>query len=115
MATTMHAHIEVKIRNSWQHYSDPVITRADDLLAELSRGGEAVCRNQGLPRDANLITRGSYDENRRQGHCPHDEGWLDSNGLRTLGRDVFRKRINGGSVADHAGFEDARVVFWFEN
>lgn len=109
MATMMHAHIEVRIRDSWQHYSDPVIENAGGFIASLSG------KNQGLPRDANLITRGSYDENKQQGHGPRGEGWLDSNDLKTLSPDVFRKRINGRPIADHAGFEDARVVFWFEN
>lgn len=28
---------------------------------------------------------------------------------------IFKTYINGGSIMDHRGFDDARVLFWFDN
>lgn len=141
MGCTMHAHIEVKCRGTWQHYANPIVTRDYGLFALIAGvrsedrpGITPICKHRGLPKDVSIITKACYDETRGDGL--HHEGWLESDELFPLqdelyrlnpdvkrtGIDrldleygIFRTYINENCIATHTGFEDSRIVFWFDN
>lgn len=94
-----------------------------------------VRKENALPDDMSDVTRLclSYDE---QNRSPYNWGMLDSTGIRFLQKELirirgllkgswmyddwcwdveefFHTRINGRPLAEHEGFEDSRIVFWF--
>ncbi len=135
MGATIHMHIEVKKDGQWQQYSAPSIFRDGqffDLLAGIYGVDFPVVPLKGLPDDLSSLTQYCYELDTKS-YRPHHQGWLSSDELQQLQRrllelnpavhplDVdlevsyFHCYINGGSVASHQGFEDSRLIFWFDN
>ena len=135
MSTSIHMHIEVKKDGQWQHYSAPSMLREGqffDLLAGIYGIDTPVVPVKGLPNDMSGITQYCYEMD-SESYCPHHQGWLSSAELRLLQqrlRDLnpamdpfdvdlegvfFHCYINGNAVSSHQGFEDSRLIFWFDN
>ena len=141
MGCTMHTHIEVKRGDRWGHFAAPNVKRdykLFNLIAAVRNNPPdnraPVCKHFGLPDDMPAITR--VCRNGDAGLGIHHEGWLDANDIRELqdrlyavspgiertGIDaldlehsIFNTYILGGCIASHAGFDDVRIVFWFDN
>lgn len=86
-----------------------------------------------LPEDISEVTAVCHRKESEQ-YDLHHEGWLEGrfiptlqqelnrymsykakNGPMDLEEDIFHTYINGSSIAAHDGFEDVRIVFWFDN
>lgn len=141
MGTTMHAHIEVKTDGKWLHYGCPDITR-DYLLFACVNGTrketfetnpkifqqiQPVARIHILPNDMSYVTKICYAQQSSQYKC-HNYGVLESADLFTLQRllskfdtkydleeNVFKTYINNNAISAHDGFDDVRVIFWFDH
>lgn len=139
MGTTMNAYIEVKHAGMWLLYANPAMKRDYDLFNLIAQvRDEAPIKSEikyhaGLPKDLSLGTKLCSEELRGYGmRCP---GWLDSEQIRTLQDELYKMRpdvkrtgideldlehsifhtyINKNSIAGHSGFEDSRLVFWFD-
>ena len=141
MATTMHAHIEYRTKDGdWLHYAAPDV-KADYRLFSIVAGIRSettgirrpLAAPRGLPPDLSEVTRISYGLDKDNGSLKGEtwlgadefvrlqERWNELNpGLGSLEKDfeetVFSTYGPGGTaIATHNGFEDARVVFWFED
>lgn len=145
MGCNMHAHIELRLKddNTWHHYGSPAIRRDYDLfslvagkkLNRLPRVHSKVMETgiathlTKLPEDASIITKISYkqDNERYTPKClcvlPADSLVPLQNHLDDLndGHDrdlegaIFRTYINGNALAAHQGYEDLRIICWFDN
>lgn len=92
-----------------------------------------VAWKEGLPDDISYVTRVCHKTDAND-YKLHHEGWLDRQtivdlqkellryrghisryGPMDLEEDIFHTYISGGSIAAHRGFEDVRIVFWFDN
>lgn len=144
MGCDMHAHIEVKLNGVWQHYSAPIVERFYGLfnLVAFVRPEDTenvginycVCKHFGFPEDASDLTKYCYELDASKGR--HHAGYLTARELEELQEElylhyphvkrtgidrldldynIFRTYINGNSIAYHSGFEDSRLVFWFDN
>lgn len=143
MGANIHVHIEVKINGQWHHYAAPIVRRDYQLFAAVnglraedirpSNRPNAISTHHKLPGDISLITRLSLEEDRGRGL--HDFGYLTSNDLVVLQNELYRIRpevyrtgfdeldleysifrtyVNGSTIASHPGYEDARVVYWYD-
>lgn len=139
----LQAHIEVKIKDRWLHYGAPTIDTDHILFAFINGHGLEYIRESltedirpcasisGLPKDISEITELSYNQG-GTGEILYEEGCLTSEDLRSmqarmayfaeahdprwkcnLETDIFRAYINNRPIADHTGYDDSRVVFWF--
>lgn len=143
MGTTMHAHIEVKKDGKWLHYGCPDVSR-DYLVFACVDGTRKnsfkdsapssydrirpVCGIHELPDDMSEVTSVCLEEDRDCGlkgfgviYAPEIAALqkelkeLMPSGLNDLEEDIFKTYIAGGSIAAHKGFEDVRIVFWYDN
>lgn len=143
--TRLHAHIEVKLKNKWFHYGAPAINADYTLFAFINGNGLEHMRKSiaadihpcasinGLPEDLSKITKISYNQDKTDGAL-YEEGCLTSEDLCSLQTrmqdfagihdpwwecslesDIFGTYINNKPIADHTGYDDSRVVFWFSN
>lgn len=142
MGCNMHAHIEVKRFGKWGHYAAPHVVR-DYKLFNLIAGVRAddianpqlpVCTHFELPEDMSIVSRTCLEQ--ESGFGAHHKGWLDADEIRELQRrlydiypdvqrtgidecdleeSIFHTYIAGNCIADHQGFDDVRLVFWFDN
>lgn len=145
MGTTMHAHIEVKKNGEWLHYGCPNVTRNYLVFACINGTRKEDFKEQPeiydkihpvttiheLPYDMSEVTKfcleidndryklknfgvmNAEDIENLQHHIweiknPRD---LDFD----LEEDVFKTYIGGNSIAAHEGFDDVRIIFWFDN
>lgn len=145
MGTTMHAHIEVKVDGKWEHFACPCVTRnylvfacingmrRDDFEDDptIYNKIRPVSRIHKIPEDISEITRKclKFDESQYtlKGHGVLESDDLmrlqemlrDIKGIRDLDYDleygVFHTYINGNAIYTHYGFDDARIVYWFDN
>lgn len=144
MGTTIHAHIEVKKNNTWFHYATPDVNRNYMLFAatngERLEDFRPNVRDKiipqtsikGLPDDISDITKICYEYDINGRHV-HGEGALTANDIRNLQRHLyelnemelnyqnkwcletlFKTYINDGTIASHKGWDDARIVFWYD-
>ena len=137
MSIGSHMHIEVKKDGKWFHFASPDIPRDSaffDLVSGVCLRLKPVADPRGLPGDMSEITRFCHDQDRQHNRL-HHRGWLDSGELAELQRRLdehyggsgkdpreydlehgyLRTSIDGGTIADHRGWDDARLVFWFDN
>ncbi len=142
MGTTIHAHIEVKRGNRWLHYGAPNVDRnyfvfacisgerKEDLREPIRSRIKPQASITGLPDDMSEVTKFCYNQD-KHGMITHGEGVLTADNLRSLQshlredndfyirydleEDVFRTYINGNSIASHQGWDDVRIVFWYDN
>lgn len=129
MGRDMYAHIEVKYNGDWHHYAAPSVDR-DKRLFDLF-----VARGQtsDIPYDASVVTKHCYELAKRRyeprnvcvvrsGKLPalqdaiHDAYGEPRNIARhDLEYNIFRTYVDEGTLAEHSGFDDLRVVCWFDN
>lgn len=137
MGCDIHAHVEVKIRGKWEHYNHPQINRNYALFYRMAgvRGGhlEPISEPRGLPEDVSVTTRFDSDH---WGEDGHTHSWLSAQEAGMVQHEFANKQpgspptfgyLFGNYIESHlsspndakrlidAGFEDARVVFWFDN
>lgn len=133
MGASIHMHLEVKSDGKWLHYAAPHIfrnPRVFDAMAGLY-GGQPVRPVSGLPADLSEITRFCHEQDSGNFRL-HHEGCLDADGIHALRErlrqtdlphelpidledDVLHCYINGNGFESHQGWDDARLVFWFDN
>ncbi len=141
MGCDIHAHVEVRIKGEWHHYSDVDIDRNYALFEKMAgvRGDDsnAISLPRGLPADLSAVTRISYESWRGDAHsmswlnskemgaieewtCERRKRWeADNPGQYDSSRPIFGYIF--GDRADEwpdvGGFSksDLRVVFWFDN
>lgn len=143
MGTTIHAHIEVKKDNRWLHFAAPHVTQDYLLFAAINGEGlewfresvkERICPQAsvtGLPDDLSEITAFCYEQDKAS--CKlHGEGALTTEDLirlqahlkeindsiydkYDLEEHIFRTYINGNAIASHQGWDDVRIVFWYDH
>lgn len=139
MGTTMHAHIEVRQNGRWLHYANPNVPQnyvLFDMIAGVRNEDPdiiPVASFHSLPGDMSDITRACWEYDRNMFRA-HNTGILTSDDLTKLQHNltayaenhswcvdmdlehvIFRTYINHGSIAAHVGFDDSRIVFWFDN
>lgn len=144
MGCDIHVHIEVKKNGEWFHFGSPKLTR-DYLLFALIDGVrkegllhsdkvEPVAKIHDLPKDMCFVTRMCFDQDAGLG--VHNIGVLAAGDLVELqnklyalgpmfGRQgfeeldlewgIFKTFINGNAMSEHKGWDDLRIVFWFDN
>lgn len=144
MGCDIHAHIEVRKDYKWYHFAAPRIDRNYGLFTIIAgqRLGRApfdmacepgVASMRVLPDNMSEVTKVCYEQDKSLG--PHDVCVLDADGIRQLQLklnrhyndddhnskgcdlewDVFHTYINGSSIAAHSGWDDVRIVCWFDN
>jgi hypothetical protein len=139
MGCDIHAHVEIKVSGKWYHYNHPKIDRYYELFARMANvrnngSIEPISEPRGLPEDITFTTR--YDRN-WDGVDGHSDSWLSAKEVADLGKWVEAKRKefapkvwysfehhdvgyifgNGWDDCERRpkGYEDARLVFWFDN
>lgn len=140
MGCDIHVHVEVKIKDKWEHYSVLHIGRSYSLFAKMAgvRGGETpISQPRGLPQDISVVT--AFD-NAEWGVDGHSHSWLSAVEAGEVQRwyeeqcgeldfsrpplfgylfgnyiDSYVKYPEDGKHLRELGYEDARVVFWFDN
>ena len=142
MGCFMRTHIEVKKNGRWYHLSQPMV-RQDYYLYTVIAGVRAdnyprvkpVANIHTIPDDISFVTQMCLEQD-KSGYFIHDEGVLTAEDLQLLqdrlyeynpsiqrtGCDeldleesVFRTYINGNTLSEHQGWDDLRIVFWFDN
>lgn len=143
MGCNIHAHIELKKDGRWHHFAAPNIKRNYKLFALMGAeradalvgtGVQPVKHAIGIPGDATETTLICREQDASRG--VHNECVLYASEIETLqdrlyelypdvkrtGIDeldledsIFRTYVNGGTIARHDGWDDARIVFWFDN
>lgn len=134
MGCDIHAHIEVKIRGRWEHYSCPPFIRNYQIFERICgvRGDEkeAIAPPRGLPHDMSAVTRACYEHEHRDAHSMT---WLTREEFCSL-IDWVEKEVPGGNIFQHHhigyltgnGFNlhpgsnpkeitDVRFICWFDN
>ncbi len=145
MGTTMHAHIEVKKNGTWLHYACPNVTRNYLFFAfvngtrkedfenqpDVYNKINPVCRINKIPDDISEVTSICLDMDAEVYRIKRF-GVLEGSDLETLQHrlwkfndsidpewdledGLFNTYIGGNSIAGHNGFDDVRVIFWFDN
>lgn len=140
MPCDIHAHIEIKINSSWEHYTHLIILRDYELFGRLA----GVCRTdllifapKGLPDGLSVITKMHVREWETNGHThtwlsadeikqlndeyckPDDDWWYGQNHLiRKAFGHVFGNlwcNFNDCKSNYPKAIEDIRLVCWFNN
>lgn len=145
MGTSIHMHIEVKDpQGQWHHIQAPHIYRDYvffDLLAGVWGKYKPVAPVRGLPEDASWLTQELYRQD-SEDYKLHHATWLNSEELVTLQErltdiatsekvrygggdtrqskrdledDYFHLYLRGNAVSRHQGWEDVRLIAWFDN
>lgn len=141
MGTTLHSHIEVKKDGIWYHFAAPAVERdylvfaaisgerLDSLSESLQKRVKPQASVKGLPNDLSLVTRVSYEQDKGLGL--HGEGVLTSTDIKNLQEhlwefddrngyrldlewNIFRTYISSSAIHVHKGWDDARIVFWYD-
>ena len=130
MDCDIHAHVEIKIKGRWEHYSCPLIPRSSLVFERICgvRGEvkNAIAAPRGLPKNLNIVTQMMVDEWDSDGH---DHTWLTAKELDGL-IDWVEKHIDNMWQHHHLGYlagnmfasesrpveiEDVRFICWFDN
>jgi hypothetical protein len=143
MGCDIHLHVEIKVKGRWLHYNNPSISR-DYWLFCLMAGvrqykdqgePEPISSPRGFPADASETTKFDY---LYDGGDAHSTSWLSSKEAgevqewhqRTRTKNIspplfgylfgnyidsYLKCPSDGERLAEMGYEDARVVFWFDN
>ena len=102
-------HIEVQKDGQWLHYSAPSILRDRDffdLVAGIYCNLDPIVTPRGLPADISPLTL----------QCRLNEIYPEKFSLeKDLEESYFHCYIGGGAIATHKGFDDARLIFWFDH
>lgn len=141
MGTEMHAHIEVLRNDVWYHFAAPILTNRIIFAAINGKSIEcfeesfqkkihpkASCK--GFPSNASEVTKICYKHDEKA-CCLNGAGVLTSDDINALQdhlwklheyeprshwmlEELFHTYINGGKIEDHHGWDDARIVFWYD-
>lgn len=133
MGCDIHAHVEVKLNNTWHHYSAPKINRWYALFAKMcgvrSNGTEIPIKlpDNKIPEDATVLTAHDYTDWDADAHSLTVFGLKELQELRewyVSGKpDVFEFDFRqhfclpyidwiGSQDVD---YQDIRMIFWFDN
>ena len=142
MGCDIHAHLEAKKDGAWHHLGSLDIDRDYVLFAILggARLDVAQARTDkkivpmanmsGIPDNASAETRRGFDRDGAY-FFTHSPGAIYASQLPRLKRmlekvdpcyrnganleeDVFHARVNDGTLTEHKGWDDLRIVFWFD-
>lgn len=139
MGTTMHAHIEVKVNNKWLHFAAPNVDRDYTVFALINgcrkedtvREIVPVAKIHEIPKDMSVITQLCLNKDQKA-YTLHDFCTLYPDEIRVLQaglrnlvpdktkaldleEDVFKTYINGNTIASHDGFDNSRIIIWYDN
>jgi hypothetical protein len=141
MGCDIHIHVEVKVNGTWHHYSHPSIARNYSLFARMANvrnGGNIapISEPRGLPPDVTFTTKIDCDH---YGNDGHSHSWLSAKEVAALlewqnSREIYSPAWSFATSlgclfsgtwdwdlhpedldAYPPGFEDARLVFWFDS
>lgn len=140
MGCDIHPHVEVKIKGKWEHYSTLCVSRNYLLFAKMAGVRnydiEAISPPRGLPEDVSVVTKFESDDYGVDGHT---HSWLSATEAGEIQRwyekhnpkpvhhpplfgylfgnhiDSYVRFPEDGKRIRELGYEDARVVFWFDN
>ena len=145
MATTIHAHIEVKKDGKWLHYGNPDVNTNYILFACINGLDKEEFKQRyfyhlihpaakvnELPDDISEVTKICLEMDKSDHARLRGFGVLDSEDIEKLQQnineinkssvkqcdleeDIFKTYIGGGAIAQHRGFDDVRIVFWFDH
>lgn len=129
MGRDMHAHIEVKYNGDWYHYAAPSVDRDRSLFDLFVAHG----RTGDIPHDASIVTKRCYELAKRR-YDPRNICVVQAEKLQALQDalhdaygeprnvsphdfeyNIFCTYVDEGTLAEHSGFDDLRVVCWFDN
>lgn len=141
MGCDIHVYVEVKINDKWYLFNQPKIDRYFELFTKMcgikSTGEiEPISQPRGLPDDISDVVKFDYEVNWKAD--AHSMSWLSDKEAGEVQRwyrerttDVFHKSglfgyLFGNSIDSYidkarykhlfdAGYQEARVVFWFDN
>ena len=141
MGCDMHAHVEIKVKGQWHHYAMPRVSRNYCLFWELAgirhngQRSNPIAAGRGVPGDATFTTKFDYDV--VWGADAHSPSWISDKECMELEErfkgidvwcDIFESLYLFGSNITapirypddarqeiDAGYEGARIVFWFDN
>ena len=127
MGTDIHAYLEVQIDGRWVCHSQPRIKRDCEVFGHIAgvRGGTPIVEPRGLPVDISEITRIEYEHEEEDAHTA---GWLSKTEMQQIadlapdlsGLNLFGY-VTGNPPWGVPGdgypepYQDARLVFWFDN
>lgn len=123
MGCDIHAHIEVKLDDKWEHYSHLYIERSYALFGKIAgvRSDEfdPVAEPRGLPEDMSVVT--AFDAKLWEGDM-HSTGWLTADEMEDV-RKWYQQRVGYGYPGAPFGYlfgnyfaeKECRLVFWFDN
>lgn len=144
MGCNIHAHIEVKKDGQWHHFGQPNVERNYYVFSVIAGERISDCFLDGvfpvahiheIPSDISFVTRVCLEQDKIR-YRIHNPGVLLAEDLpelqdclyearpsieRTgideldLEHSIFRTYINGSTLAKHDGWDDLRIVFWFDN
>jgi hypothetical protein len=138
MSCDIHVHVEIKVNGTWHHYNHPRVEQSYSLFSKMAgvRGKlEPIAPPRGLPADLSFTTKFDAD---LKAIDYHDHSWLSSKeageiedwyenfkeyrNYPPLFGYLFGNRIDyypqyPDDAEDLAemGYEDSRIVFWFDN
>lgn len=140
MGTSISAHIEVKKDGQWYHFGNPIVEQNYQLFALINgvRNDRfqilrPVAKINRLPDDMSFVTRACVEQNKPYVYSPcvlsskdleelQDRLYQLNPGVRRTGIDeldleysIFRHYVNGSSLADHPGWDDLRIIIWYDN
>ena len=131
MGTTMHAHIEVKLGNDWLHFATPSVQR-DYTLFELINELHAETVDNKIIDMASEVTRKCFAQD-CDSYRIHDMFVLQAEDLPVLQQrlwdahtdksildldlegSIFHTYVNGNTLAQHQGWDDLRIIGWYDN
>ena len=141
MGCDIHLHVEIRVNDKWEHYSEPYITRDYELFTKLANVRNdskvvPISDPRGLPTDISSVTALCAE------WCAadwHSHSWLSAAEIREVEEWwLARERYQGGHrfgieqiwgylfgnslsgvVESSTGYPpevtDVRIVFWFDN
>lgn len=141
MGATIHTHIEYKTADGrWLHYAAPHVKPNYRLFALIAgirnedNGIQPMLQPRGLPEDMSEMTQIAYDEDSKNYYELKGKTWLYADEFFELQKHWnklnpsagqldtdFEETVfhvygpGGGAIASHNGFEDARIIFWFDD
>jgi hypothetical protein len=125
MGCDIHAHVELKINDKWEHYSEPLIGRNYRLFSKLAGvrsvpedDSAPIAKDRGIPQDISFITKMDLE---RWGGDAHSHSWITGKEADDIEEWVREKLKEGFSqppfgyvFGNGLGRDDVRVVFWFD-
>lgn len=142
MGCNAHVHIEVKKNEKWYHFAAPDVRR--DYFVYAAMAGERledlpqciqkrICpaaESHEMPNDISEVTEICYKQDGEAYHL-HNVSVITAEGLHRLQQnlnelnalprsydleeDIFHTYVGGNTLAQHQGWDDLRVILWFDN